>query len=657
MFCKNCGHVLSDSDKFCPNCGVRVTPGESVQGPDGAADEKPISSVALNSTADNDAEMSRAEEVKKNFHIEHINWNLDGFPKQQTGRRTDDVEFDWNKVVRERAEERGEAVSSVSERTEDIWQAPRTPIRPASEVKIEKEKKAEIPQPDEQEKSTPEPALHSIPEAETKKAEIREDLPQEQAEGSSQTEENSASPEAPVPEMPTAETVDAETAAEYRPPEEAAPKTKEAAAESAEAPAEHGAEAFRGAMPLQNEETQKIEENPAQKTSEEPIDADQEIEELIHPEGEKQSEASAEPVDKFFTYSRKNEEFQNLLDKEYKRLKEKMEESENLEEQTEEKLQNRPAPEPAFDVSELVNDNSESPEEVSKGFIPEITKAEANERTEVDDLLDDVKKNAESAELHQDPEWISKQIDAIRNQYDAGNAPAANAREDYAEPAAPRESGKTSPDPSYLGTVMPKTPQTVIAYDTAGGGKAQEEAHLSAYRPARTQNGAEQQREETAGRKAEPKVPEAPPEKKTEAPKEGVAGTEETSRSEDVDIDKILAEVATDNQLGTTKYTDSGRAAVPGQAAAIAEQKSGEGSSLSFNDVFKDEEEAQDERPRKHTGLKIAAAVLIILILIEIFVIVVRKVAPDSAIGTQILSIYNSIFGGLTGYITTDFFG
>ena len=61
---------------------------------------------------------------------------------------------------------------------------------------------------------------------------------------------------------------------------------------------------------------------------------------------------------------------------------------------------------------------------------------------------------------------------------------------------------------------------------------------------------------------------------------------------------------------------------------------------LTYQDVFSDE----TEKTPKHTFLKVLAILILILIILEVAAILIRRFAPDSAIGLQIQQIYEMLF-------------
>ena len=73
---------------------------------------------------------------------------------------------------------------------------------------------------------------------------------------------------------------------------------------------------------------------------------------------------------------------------------------------------------------------------------------------------------------------------------------------------------------------------------------------------------------------------------------------------------------------------------------------------ITYHDVFAEEIAAEkkgaDKAPKKHTGLKVLAVILCILIIAEIVIICIKYMAPDSAAAIQLQDIFNSIYGALS---------
>ncbi len=81
MICNNCGYQLGEDNKFCPNCGAKVMDSQITEGQD------------QKTAGDN-----KGGKSKYRFDFEEINWDLDGYPTEET-KRTEEVDFNWGPVV------------------------------------------------------------------------------------------------------------------------------------------------------------------------------------------------------------------------------------------------------------------------------------------------------------------------------------------------------------------------------------------------------------------------------------------------------------------------------------------------------------------------------------------------------------------------------
>lgn len=109
MFCTNCGKKVYDGDKFCANCGTKVR--KDVPEP------KPVNSdIVFNPPFKVEAEKRTneiyrgfaaekpAEEKKRTVEPVNFDWNLSGFPQET--RKTEEVDFNWDSVVERRNQQR-----------------------------------------------------------------------------------------------------------------------------------------------------------------------------------------------------------------------------------------------------------------------------------------------------------------------------------------------------------------------------------------------------------------------------------------------------------------------------------------------------------------------------------------------------------------------
>jgi|GEM_PF-2359825 len=433
MYCRNCGHLLKEGDKFCPNCGARM---DTQMGSSFENDFIPPFKRGLESQNEEnnghgfESEGNDESRPHRTFQFEEFNWNLEGYPTDE-GKKTDDIDFNWASVMEERKKMRKE------EGTPEFFE------------------KKEEPEEDQMFKGNPEP-----------------------------------------------------------PVQPAEPKAVEPAAEPAEEPA---------AEP--EEQEQSIEEAIFGGANLTGVDENAKTIRVESPDLNKTTK-----IDKFYTYNKKNEEFQALLDQEYNRLRSHLDDEDEVE---------FIAPvEEAAPVAEAVKEAA--PVETAPAVEPIVVEPDAEIKTE--------------------PETYK------------GLA-------------------------GYVGVVMSSTPAGVIAYDT--------------------------------GDEEKPVIPEQ---------EIAMAEPEEASTAEPEKIKEPEAEAAAE---------PAEAAESEGGSTEPAEHK------LTFGDVFsEDEDEAtKAKKPKKHTGLKVLAVILCILVIAEIAIICIKQLAPDSVAGVKIQEVYNNIFGYVGTFI------
>ena len=101
MICKNCGHMLGATDRFCPNCGSRVVIDTPAPQEDAGftpsfrrTEERPQASSSAS------AEEGTARK-KRHFEFEEFNWDLSGFPTEKR-KKTEEINFSWESVHEDR---------------------------------------------------------------------------------------------------------------------------------------------------------------------------------------------------------------------------------------------------------------------------------------------------------------------------------------------------------------------------------------------------------------------------------------------------------------------------------------------------------------------------------------------------------------------------
>lgn len=406
MYCKKCGHSLSEGDKFCPGCGAKV-------------ETKPTMFAENDFVPPFKREPETKEEggedkPKRSFQFEEFNWDLDGYPTSGATRKTEDIDFNWESVM------------------------------------------------DERDRSLKEQGSMAVPSFLEKKESDKETTEAEEA--------------------------DLESSAEESAPEEEKSIEEEIFGDGG------------------------INDPDLSKTR--VVNSHEDL-------------GKTTKIDKFYTYNKKNEEFQALLDQEYNRLKAHIEGDEPDYEAAAEKI------------------------ESSRPEGQEPVKAEAPV-----------------------PEAEVPQVKVVQETY------------------------RSMPD--YVGVVVPETPANIIAFDQAQAAVNTEETAEADPKPA-----------------VQPVAIEEP-----ETPATVVTGNE---------------------SVGGEKEEPQSVAADAGGSTSPAENK------LTFGDVFADDEDemGKDNGPKKHTGLKVLAVILCILVVLQVAVICIKELAPESAASIQIQEIYNNIFGGI----------
>jgi hypothetical protein len=284
LVCKNCGEPLSPSNKFCPNCGAKV---------EQTVDDQPAPAAQVN------AEHTEEEEKPHHtFHIEKFDWNTEGYPDTDKVRKTQDINFDWNTAVNERIKERREngRESLLDNETQN---APE---------KEEAEQPEEAQAPVQEEAETPQAAAEVQPEAPAPEAEEPAEAPVEPEEAQEQPEEEGVRPV-------TQEEINEEVEEE---------KKEAARIENPNEPQEDETVTISNGFEAQ-EEGSRSSENPEEE------DDGKSLQKAIFGYTSDDAQPSSatdgfqkestQQIDKFYTFSKKNEEFQNLLDQEYNRLK------------------------------------------------------------------------------------------------------------------------------------------------------------------------------------------------------------------------------------------------------------------------------------------------------------------------------------------------
>lgn len=329
MFCTNCGKELHEGDRFCANCGTK-TREESPKPKEVSQDvvfNPPFKAEAEQRTAEiYKGFASEAEETPKPRRTESVSfdWNLEGFPQEQ--RKTEEINFNWDTVIerrnRQKQEEMGVPEVPVVDKIElkpaeashaaKSVEAPKSPEAPAVEAHaIAKETAAEVP-------TVAEARVASeTPDAEVRAEKVRvrtplfvEPVNAPKEAGLEEILQIDEIPELILPTDISREKPAVEIIHDEKPV--AAPVVEPAAVTFTAPPATPSAAA----------------DAPAENEDDEPPMTAEELERDLFGENYRglgsmspdDSLKSTSQLEKFYTYNRKNEEFQQLLDQEYARL-------------------------------------------------------------------------------------------------------------------------------------------------------------------------------------------------------------------------------------------------------------------------------------------------------------------------------------------------
>ena len=573
MFCTNCGKKVYDGDKFCAHCGTR-TRAE-------APAPKPVSQdIVFNPPFKKEAER-RTNEIYRGFVTEesqkpkarpvepvNFDWNLDGFPKEM--KKTDEIDFNWDSVVERRNQQRSGSVKEETPYTAPV--VDKIDLRNAvREVSPEPVPEIHLGAGSGRVR-TPlfsEPLIEPAAAAAEMFAEpawesIAAEIEQKEAEKTAKAE-----PEVPL-EAPAAEP--AETA---EAPEEQEEKTVPELVADAEAEA----------MAAQ-EEALSIAE-----LEEELFGSNYKGIGAMAPEDAVKNTAQLE---KFYTYNKKNEEFQQLLDQEYERLQ-------GMENQ-------RRADTESLEFTWATTLFPERKE------MPEVKKEPAAESEEKTAEPAETAKPAESAE----PAAAEESAPAAEPEKKAGTVPAATI--DF---SAIREEARQKK----------QKPEAAV---TAEPAEIPAETHeeVPAEVPAEEKKPAEIIAEVIA--EEQPAETEKPVE--TEKPAEDAADNacEEAPASEEEIQDEKLK----------LRYSD----VFPRESAASdrrAAGSSGSGTAARVSLAFDEEEE---EEPRKmNFFVKLIITLLVVLILAEGVILLAKFIAPDSGFSQKADVLVETVLDRITG--------
>lgn len=330
MFCSNCRNPLSDTDKFCSNCGTPVEKTEKT-------DDLLFKDEVVGNLQEEDSE------IKIEPPTEKFDWNVHTFPGAEPGP-TEEIDFDWHMDEDQRTR-KGQEIAFAPE--PPVSEPPsRETGRFATPAFLKVEKPVEKPEvPVKEELYTEAPKMQEEPVAAFEK--VPEPPAQERKAGLGApvfigvgpklgaTQERKAGSGSPafVGVGPKLEVLEEQKTWEKK--EEPLPEEKEPVVT---APAEEVSQelysgwTFEGSVPPQDEVV-----GPKMWTPDAPVikpmpggeekkviqgeELEREIFENVETPDNPTLARQTAKIDKFYTFNKKNEEFQKLLDKEYEKFK------------------------------------------------------------------------------------------------------------------------------------------------------------------------------------------------------------------------------------------------------------------------------------------------------------------------------------------------
>ncbi len=750
IVCANCGQALRPTDKFCYNCGAKVQPiklkPEVEKEVPKAEPIKPAPSVLrpqvpVRPEAPKEAPEKMQEERPK-FHMdEAMSWNTDGYPeakrhpvqdpenadfiwnesaqdrirkRQEEGRRSLYEEQEADKAAEEKAYAKAEESFAAAPEAEDVVKAvdagstvPVDDFRPqaaqpeaaAPAVQEAPEEAAAVVEAPETQRAPEAPAVPDVPEAPAAQETPAEEkaVPEE---GSFRAAYQEAIAQ-PVPETPAAVPAEDQAAAGSEAPLKEEPVV---------APTQTFRDAYQAAVAQpETDETAEADDDYVVPTIES-IEKDAEAARARQTEKEifgytlddidsgarKEGSSGAEVIDKFYTYSKKQEEFQALLDQENERIKGGRQEAapaasiqDELDKavaDVKEAAQEKPIETGGFVGVQL----PETPGSVEAYKAPEEPEAAAPQAQQTDPYkapgpvfttqeapaendaykapeagnpeeflggnfgkADDIAKSAGS-QADEDRTAAAATVAAAAGAVVSGAAAIAAAREkarekieaekaasavqDEVQAAAPAEAPEAPETPE----TPEEAPSEILKPITA---KAEEAAQPES----RTESGAFRL-DIPAGKAEDKPFGEVITEESEKAREKSLAeAAEEAARVNAAEIkaaEEAAREAAAASSVPLEEAQRSVDKTVEETAAAAEEEKAeaetaeGKDHKLTYQDVFNE----NVEKTPKHTFLKVIAILILLLIILEVAAILIRRFAPDSAVGLQIQQIYEMIF-------------
>lgn len=625
MFCTNCGKKLHDGDRFCGYCGTKVRV-EEPKIKQEVVFNPPFKVEAERRTSEifrGFAESAEEPEKPRRSEPAHFDWNLDGFPAEGT-KKTEEVDFNWDSVLDRKREHKQEEERSISA----IPVVDKIDIRETREAMSEHEYG----------KAPDEPSDAAEEETETFRWEPLNNQKQ-------RAESAEIEPESRVekePEKEPAGRAEEEPRKEPRKEPEIQSLTSQAMAFILQNGVEKETETRPKADPSQGADAAELEKEffDANYRGNAGTDPDERIK-------------STDQLEKFYTFNEKKEAFQELLDKEYERLRSMEEErkpdTESLEftwagklfpqgggvrdmqESGVQRMQENSAQSErqcadGMAVSEAVSEKEEHPESIGTEpaaatgtFVPADTidftpiRKEAKQRHQPDLMQEETSgapaEKAAEAKEEPDPVEEAEAEEKQEREQEATDAPAA----------APEQDGAPS------GAVEPATnaENTENTENTENAKDAEPAENVDADEPAESTGITEPAGNGGISESGEDSSPSPSPEEKLQFRYSDVFPRE-----------------------GAASDSDGGSADPAGSAAQSGEaeqRKTGQ----NLTSIFDDEEE--DESRGMHPFLKFIVIILVVLIVLEGIILAAKFIAPDSAFSVKANALVESILDLVTG--------
>lgn len=691
MICKECGHLLNEGNRFCPNCGAKVAavgPTSNVGTSKSKLDDLMSN---LDQTADrqnvSDSWTTEAPKNKRDFHFDKINWNLDGYPSEGK-KKTEEIDFNWEAVVEPSNPEVEEIASEKPSETErggtsylgEVNEEFRNPARDDMETfrAMEKDElgfeecvadKLETPEDKPIVPEFMEGQNYAVVGEESEKLISRKEMRPEdpvRGDGSYLGEVNEEF------RNPAKDDRNA-----FRAMEKDEPGFEECVAGKLETPEDKPIvpEFLEG----QNYDVVNESTEPAESLEKEAL-------EIAAPNLFSGSEETSAPeesgskLDKFYTPNKKNAEFQAILDKEYNRLTENNEASDS---------ENGSY---LGDVNEEFKDLSEDDRNTFRAMEKETPDADENIAYEISTPKDalkipefmegqnyDVVGEASEKTLQNGNEIPENNVDTnperdVEEYIENLNSEEVSLVELLK--AAARDEAEKTPAPS---SVISEAQEEVQATQTTDDFMRDKGYNAFSSEPQMT----EEIKSDSPFIDATPAedvefVGVAQPQEQAPifaaAPEDIPAFTNVASEGDDLGKDNREDLIFADNLAPQSKGNEFDYEKAFSGFTAEKEANKNENSQIiedmikddaggdtahpddriTFQDVFKEEimsekETTKDAKPKKHILLKVLFIILMILILLEVVVIGIKYLAPTSGAATAIQDIFNAVFGKLVG--------